>query len=418
MDQFRYDPLGQIVEHVDPQGKLKRFFHDPAGDRLTTGVKQAEGPWRREGWCEGVHYRFDAAGNLVERRDERDLETAQAAEAPKTLALAWDANQRLVRSRARPTFGGVEAETVETVYGYDPLGRRVFKRTNDQTTRFGWDGDSLVAEGSTESWREYLYYPGGFVPLALVDGKNSYRYHTDRNGCPTRLTKDDGQVVWAARSEAWGRANVLINRLDNPIRLQGQYEDRETGLHYNLCRYFDPISGSFISPDLLKLAAGLNLYKFAPNALVWIDPLGLSPLDIGQVGKHGHPINSRVEYGDNISYLVEGSKPSTKGRLVGWHYYENPGHHDPNRNAPLRGAVDYNPNKSVLPANHVELFQGSVFFEGNRWAKDSDGNFHQFQDSGDFHFHWAGSTNGETKKGKKLGKVVDQKVKALFAGCG
>lgn len=418
VDQFRYDPLGQIVEHVDPQGKLKRFFHDPAGDRLTTGVKQAEGPWRREGWCEGVHYRFDAAGNLVERRDERDLETAQAAEAPKTLALAWDANQRLVRSRARPTFGGVEAETVETVYGYDPLGRRVFKRTNDQTTRFGWDGDSLVAEGSTESWREYLYYPGGFVPLALVDGKNSYRYHTDRNGCPTRLTKDDGQVVWAARSEAWGRANVLINRLDNPIRLQGQYEDRETGLHYNLCRYFDPISGSFISPDLLKLAAGLNLYKFAPNALVWIDPLGLSPLDIGQVGKHGHPINSRVEYGDNISYLVEGSKPSTKGRLVGWHYYENPGHHDPNRNAPLRGAVDYNPNKSVLPANHVELFQGSVFFEGNRWAKDSDGNFHQFQDSGDFHFHWAGSTNGETKKGKKLGKVVDQKVKALFAGCG
>ena len=276
LDQFRYDPLGQIVEHIDPQGKLKKFFQDPAGDRLTTGVKR-DGTWRREGWCEGVHYRFDAAGNLVERRDERQLD----GEEPKTLALAWDANQRLVRSRRRATFGDAEPDEAETVYGYDPMGRRVFKRTGSDEVRFGWDGDALVAERAidqepgTRSRREYLYYPHSFVPLAVVDGEVSYRFHNDPNGCPIRVTRGDGRVVWAARQEAWGEARALVDDLANSIRLQGQYEDRETGLHYNRHRYFDPLAGQFVTQDPLGMGAGPHPYQYAANASTWVDPLGL-----------------------------------------------------------------------------------------------------------------------------------------------
>ena len=276
LDQYRYDPLGQIVEHVDPQGKLKRFFQDPAGDRLTTKVRQ-EGAWRREGWCEGVHYRFDAAGNLVERRDERELDGAEVA---KTLELTWDANQRLVRSHARPTFGEGQAET-ETVYGYDPLGRRIFKRAGSSGTLFGWDGDALIVEGPAEASqgplrREYLYYPHSFVPLALMDGQGSYHYHTDPNGCPTRLTKHDGQIVWAAHYEAWGRARIQVNEIANPLRLQGQYDDEETELHYTRHRYFDAVAGQFVSLDPIRLAGGLNIYQFGLNTFSWADPLGLS----------------------------------------------------------------------------------------------------------------------------------------------
>lgn len=276
LDQFRYDPLGQIVEHIDPQGRLKKFFQDPAGDRLTTGVKR-DGTWRREGWCEGVHYRFDAAGNLIERRDERQLD----GEEPKTLALAWDANQRLVWSRKRATFGDAEPDEGETVYGYDPMGRRVFKRTGSDEVRFGWDGDALVAERAidqepgTRSRREYLYYPHSFVPLAVVDGEVSYRFHNDPNGCPIRVTRGDGRVVWAARQEAWGEARALVDDLANSIRLQGQYEDRETGLHYNRHRYFDPLAGQFVTQDPLGMGAGPHPYQYAANASTWVDPLGL-----------------------------------------------------------------------------------------------------------------------------------------------
>jgi len=58
--------------------------------------------------------------------------------------------------------------------------------------------------------------------------------------------------------------------------MQGQYLDRETGLHYNLFRYYDPDSGRFTQQDPIGLAGGINLYQYAPNALGWVDPWGLS----------------------------------------------------------------------------------------------------------------------------------------------
>ncbi|MBW6100791.1 RHS repeat-associated core domain-containing protein [Escherichia coli] len=58
---------------------------------------------------------------------------------------------------------------------------------------------------------------------------------------------------------------------------RGQYLDRETGLHYNLHRYYDPDVGRFMVTDPIGLRGGLNLYQYAPNPLSWIDPLGLCP---------------------------------------------------------------------------------------------------------------------------------------------
>ncbi|ECE6155179.1 RHS repeat-associated core domain-containing protein, partial [Salmonella enterica subsp. enterica] len=49
----------------------------------------------------------------------------------------------------------------------------------------------------------------------------------------------------------------------------------ETGLHYNLFRYFDPESGRFTQQDPIGLNGGINLYSYGPNPLNWIDPLGL-----------------------------------------------------------------------------------------------------------------------------------------------
>lgn len=59
------------------------------------------------------------------------------------------------------------------------------------------------------------------------------------------------------------------------LRFQGQYLDRETGLHYNLFRYYDPDCGRFTQSDPANLEGGINLYAYAPNPLGWIDPLGL-----------------------------------------------------------------------------------------------------------------------------------------------
>ncbi|MEJ2590093.1 MAG: RHS repeat-associated core domain-containing protein [Candidatus Thiodiazotropha sp.] len=298
IDHYKYDPLGQIIEHIDPQGRLKRFLQDPAGDRLATrvvempsrqvvGGEEIPGAWYREGDYEGVHYRFDGAGNLRLKRD-RSI-TNRDGEPPRETRLSWDANQRLVRS---------ESNGVETHYGYDPLGRRVFKQTGAKQTRFGWDGDALIAEWectapdekipdafqaspqtetpTTQAYREYLYYPGSFAPLALIKKHASYRYHTEPNGCPTRLLDTDGTILWSASYEVWGRADVGDVCVDNRLRMQGQYHDAETGLYYNRHRYYDPDAGQFVSQDPIGLLGGVNHYQYAPNGFDWIDPLGLS----------------------------------------------------------------------------------------------------------------------------------------------
>jgi RHS repeat-associated protein len=58
------------------------------------------------------------------------------------------------------------------------------------------------------------------------------------------------------------------------LRMQGQYEDRETGLCYNTFRYYDAEIGRFTTEDPIGLMGGLNLYQYAPNPLIWIDPWG------------------------------------------------------------------------------------------------------------------------------------------------
>ncbi|MFY0304178.1 RHS repeat-associated core domain-containing protein, partial [Escherichia coli] len=83
--------------------------------------------------------------------------------------------------------------------------------------------------------------------------------------------------VWETGYQVWG--NTIQEKdhggVEQNLRYQGQYLDRETGLHYNLHRYYDPDVGRFMVTDPIGLAGGLNLYAYAPNPLGWIDPLGL-----------------------------------------------------------------------------------------------------------------------------------------------
>ena len=60
-----------------------------------------------------------------------------------------------------------------------------------------------------------------------------------------------------------------------PFRLQNQYFDEKTGLHYNLMRYYEAETGRFINQDPIGLSGGENLYQFALNSLTWFDTLGL-----------------------------------------------------------------------------------------------------------------------------------------------
>ena len=126
--------------------------------------------------------------------------------------------------------------------------------------------------------------------------------------------------MWSALYTAWGGiAHLHENRVDNPLRLQGQYADGETGLHYNRHRYFEPHGGLYITADPIGLLAGENLYNYAPNTSSWLDPLGLSQtywleqsmskagrqLQPGQTAHHIVQQNSPSRYADLSRALLE-----------------------------------------------------------------------------------------------------------------
>ncbi|WP_319002075.1 RHS repeat-associated core domain-containing protein [Burkholderia cepacia] len=208
-----------------------------------------------------------------------------------------------------------------THFEYDAFGRRIRKFNGSYaSTDFRWGGMRLVRETYHDRQGEealtYLYEANSYVPLARIDqGKPAandadardavYYFHNDVSGLPEELTNADGELTWQARYKMWGsavREDWIVRESQRPIpawgevqgtasgpssvprpqnlRFQGQYLDRETGLHYNLFRYYDPDVGRYISPDPIGLAGGVNLYQYANgNPISWIDPLGLFGCD-------------------------------------------------------------------------------------------------------------------------------------------
>ncbi|CNC29831.1 Rhs-family protein [Yersinia pseudotuberculosis] len=120
----------------------------------------------------------------------------------------------------------------------------------------------------------YTYRAGSYAPLARVDtfhyeeadtGKvhhstEVFYYHNHLNGMPEELANETEAIVWRGHASLWGNTQHEENKqyvvVAQNLKLQGQYLDRETGLHYNTFRYYDPVMGRFTQPDPIGLAGG------------------------------------------------------------------------------------------------------------------------------------------------------------------
>lgn len=269
---YSYDRSGYLTGRSGQMYDHDRYYYDKAGNLLDNEGQGAVMNNRLPG-CGRDRYGYNEWGELTTRRDQQ---------------LEWNAQGQLTR---------VISGNTETHYGYDALGRRIRKATYGRhtghtarsRTDFVWEGVRLLQENvQQQGWRTYLYdAEQPYTPVASVTGKGESRqvwyYHTDVTGTPQEVTAADGTLVWAGYIRGFGENAADISNsgayFHQPLRLPGQYFDDETGLHYNLFRYYAPECGRFVSQDPIGLKGGLNLYAYAPNPIRWIDPLGLAILE-------------------------------------------------------------------------------------------------------------------------------------------
>jgi RHS repeat-associated protein len=120
----------------------------------------------------------------------------------------------------------------------------------------------------------------------LVDlsggSRGIHYYHPDSLGTAQRLTDEDGNSVWAVRSEAFGKTTISATAIaENNLRFPGQYYDAETSLHYNYFRDYNPIIGRYLETDPIGLNGGINFYAYVlGNPLIYVDADGLNPVVI------------------------------------------------------------------------------------------------------------------------------------------
>ena len=319
--RFEYDKLGRIT-----QAGSERFAFDSAHNILdmpTEKVKPYPAPSPAgEGWGEGkttvplsadpkavinnriktyngTTYYYDDLGNLI----HRELADGEVQN------YFYDLHDQLVKAEIFKKDG-----TKETwAYSYDALGRRIGKgrlKTSQEVsetsfphdlggndlknqTHFVWDGSHLLQEVHPDGRYTYIYTdPDSYEPLVQVrdwttkDGENrqqTHYFHCDQIGIPREMTDKDGNLLWFGNYTGWGKLKSEMNvtgTAHQPFRLQNQYADRETGLHYNFFRYYEPECGRFINQDPIRYLGGANFYTYAFNITSWVDYLGLNPFKI------------------------------------------------------------------------------------------------------------------------------------------
>ncbi|GAB3105443.1 hypothetical protein GCM10027159_34920 [Lysobacter terrae] len=182
-------------------------------------------------------------------------------------------------------------------YGYDPFQRMQSSTVNGVTSRYGYNaynervskaashglyryingpGSRLLSEhrDNNDLWTNYLWFNGELV--GLVRSNQVTFLHNDQLGRPEVGTNSAKAIVWRASLYPYNRG-VLVDAIGGlNVGFPGQYYDQETGLWYNVQRYYDASTGRYLQSDPVGLAGGLNTYAYVGGSPISnVDSLGL-----------------------------------------------------------------------------------------------------------------------------------------------
>ncbi|NEY41178.1 RHS repeat-associated core domain-containing protein, partial [Escherichia coli] len=281
-ESYGYDSCGYLKAQSAGRHRISEETDQYAGGHR---LKQAG----------NTQYDYDAAGRMVSRTRHRD------GYRPETERFRWDSRGQLT--------GYCSAQGEQWEYRHDASGRRTEKRCDRKKIRFTylWDGDSIAEIREYRDDKLYSVRHLVFNGFELISQQFSRvrQAHpsvapqwvtrtnhavSDLTGRPLMLFNSEGKTVWRpGQTSLWGLAlslpadtgypdprGELDPEADPGLLYAGQWQDAESGLCYNRFRYYEPETGMYLVSDPLGLQGGEQTYRYVPNPLRWIDPLGLN----------------------------------------------------------------------------------------------------------------------------------------------
>ena len=186
-------------------------------------------------------------------------------------------------------LGGRLINAGSNSFQVDGLGKRVAKVNLSTGNRyFAYDqAGHLLGEYNAQGLaiQETIWL--GDMPVGTVSASTGLLYvYPDHLNTPRTVTTQSNRVLWSWVSDPFGNGAPLTSNDDTGkpyqynLRFPGQYYDAETGLHYNMARYYNPVIGRYTQSDPIGLGGGINTYVYVKNSpLSMIDLKGFYEYD-------------------------------------------------------------------------------------------------------------------------------------------
>ncbi len=273
---YTYDGMGNIIS-INENGKQRyKYAYDKIG-RLVS-EKNLDG--NRE-----ICYTYDNSGNILTKTDNGTVTDYRYKDGTDRLMsfgtelFAYDdmGNPTTYRNMSCVWEKGRQLKSISdganTVsFTYDEFGMRTTKTAGGITTNYVYENGKLLREVTGSEKIDFVYGSDGIIGFRI--GNKNYLYRKNVFGDVTEIYSDNGTLVGKYSYTAFGECIVKVNEggiaEKNPIRYRGYYYDEETGLYYLKSRYYDPVTGRFITIDDIsyidpETINGLNLYAYCGN---------------------------------------------------------------------------------------------------------------------------------------------------------